>query len=746
MKNTPNYQFPQFENEDLFKKDDFNKAFSEIDSTLKTFDEKIKSVQVIKGDPFRYEDFTPEQLENLKGPQGPQGIQGIQGIQGPIGLTGEKGEIGMSVYEFWLSLGNVGSEADFLSTLKGEQGPTGLTGATGPKGDKGDKGEPGSVEGLEDINKSIIRPNLVKNSKFIGGLTSSNYSMVTRKVTLKPNSKYIFSVNGRANKGEIDDNKHLRVYLYNKDWSYNINVQITSTTDTTGTKVFNTGAYSGEFIIESYYYPKDGDSTGNATVNWFKVEETTTGIATDWCPNVEDIETNIEDINTRIEEVFQSVSNGKGLIASAITDKGVETSNTATFEEMANNISLIETGVSDDTPSEEPPYEWTKPDDWEDILAIAESKKDSVVLYVNGHTEMSVTVTGGSFKVDWGDNTTSSVSNSSATTSKVLSHTYGDPTLKYVVTVSGFTAAEPKFSLNDQVLWVVNNADRTTSFDFSSKYHIRKFDSISAYVTTLKCSNGYIESITANQLYFTSGAFNNCANLKELVTNTFYGTNFTSSADVSSFVDTTSLEKLEASSSSLTYANYLFKGARNFKTLPAIDYSRTTVANYIFQDMHNLKSAKDISFDKLTSAIGMFYYCYDLEEIVNCNFPVLTSFDLFARNNKLKRITGCNIPKVTSISIGYFPVLEEIDLSSATSVTSINIMRCPSLKKITLPNTSTCTSISLRDSSGLSVEELTRIMSELPYVSSGTLSLTGIPNTAYIDTSIARSKGWTVYV
>lgn len=37
-----------------------------------------------KGDPFRYEDFTPEQLEALKvkgdkGDEGPQGIQGIQG-------------------------------------------------------------------------------------------------------------------------------------------------------------------------------------------------------------------------------------------------------------------------------------------------------------------------------------------------------------------------------------------------------------------------------------------------------------------------------------------------------------------------------------------------------------------------------------------------------------------------------------------------------------------------------------------
>ena len=42
-----------------------------------------------------------------------------------------------------------------------------------------------------------------------------------------------------------------------------------------------------------------------------------------------------------LAELFQSVSNGKILIASAITDKGVSTSNTATFQEMATNIGSI---------------------------------------------------------------------------------------------------------------------------------------------------------------------------------------------------------------------------------------------------------------------------------------------------------------------------------------------------------------------------------------------------------------------
>ena len=47
-----------------------------------------------------------------------------------------------------------------------------------------------------------------------------------------------------------------------------------------------------------------------------------------------------------INELFQNVSNGKELIASAITDKGVITSKTDTFQQMANNIRSIAINVT----------------------------------------------------------------------------------------------------------------------------------------------------------------------------------------------------------------------------------------------------------------------------------------------------------------------------------------------------------------------------------------------------------------
>lgn len=56
-----------------------------------------KGEQGPKGDAFTYEDFTPEQLEALKGPRGADGDIGPTGPQGNTGLQGPKGDPGDNV-------------------------------------------------------------------------------------------------------------------------------------------------------------------------------------------------------------------------------------------------------------------------------------------------------------------------------------------------------------------------------------------------------------------------------------------------------------------------------------------------------------------------------------------------------------------------------------------------------------------------------------------------------------------------
>ena len=102
------------------------------------------------GDAFTYEDFTPEQLDNLKGETGDTGPAGPKGDTGDAftysdftpeqlaDLKGEKGDTG--------DTGATGDKGDKGDTgAKGDKGDTGETGATGEKGDTGLKGDTGDT-------------------------------------------------------------------------------------------------------------------------------------------------------------------------------------------------------------------------------------------------------------------------------------------------------------------------------------------------------------------------------------------------------------------------------------------------------------------------------------------------------------------------------------------------------------------------------------------------------------------------
>lgn len=106
-----------------------------------------------KGDPFTYDDFTAAQLAALKGEkgdkgdkgdkgetgeqgvkgdkgeQGEQGQQGVQGVKGDTGATGANGQDGKSAYQIALDNGFVGTQAEWLASLKGDKGDTGASGA-----------------------------------------------------------------------------------------------------------------------------------------------------------------------------------------------------------------------------------------------------------------------------------------------------------------------------------------------------------------------------------------------------------------------------------------------------------------------------------------------------------------------------------------------------------------------------------------------------------------------------------------
>ena len=72
-------------------------------------------------------------------------------------------------------------------------------------------------------------------------------------------------------------------------------------------------------------------------------DQKTQAIVDDVNANFSDVEDAIDQLNDNVSDLFQSVSDGKELIAEAITDKGVTTSATASFSTMADNINSINT-------------------------------------------------------------------------------------------------------------------------------------------------------------------------------------------------------------------------------------------------------------------------------------------------------------------------------------------------------------------------------------------------------------------
>lgn len=82
---------------------------------------------------------------------------------------GPRGDDGLSAYEIWLSLGNEGSEQDFIESLRGKPGTNGIDGRDGSDGKDGTPGAgvkaPVCVAGTQHYWYST-------NGKFLGSTSA----------------------------------------------------------------------------------------------------------------------------------------------------------------------------------------------------------------------------------------------------------------------------------------------------------------------------------------------------------------------------------------------------------------------------------------------------------------------------------------------------------------------------------------------------------------------------------------------
>lgn len=157
----------------------------------------------LKGDPFKYEDFTPEQLAALVGPVGPQGIAGQNGLsafalavqQGYTGsltdwlesLKGEQGATGKSAYDLAVEQGFNGTLSAWLEQLKGADGINGINGQDGVNGQDGKSAYEIAIEqGYAGTKAEWIQSLQGKDGRdgknYV--ITSSDYQAIANKVSI----------------------------------------------------------------------------------------------------------------------------------------------------------------------------------------------------------------------------------------------------------------------------------------------------------------------------------------------------------------------------------------------------------------------------------------------------------------------------------------------------------------------------------------------------------------------------------
>ena len=138
------------ENLEVFKSKYFNmKVLEEIEGTQEIPEQyptwqQLANQKIIEID-SKIEEVTEleEDLENKVESgyfKGEKGDTGEPGQDGTNGVDGQDGADGKSAYQIWLDEGNVGTEQDFLDSLRGEDGINGKDGKDGKDGVNGQDG------------------------------------------------------------------------------------------------------------------------------------------------------------------------------------------------------------------------------------------------------------------------------------------------------------------------------------------------------------------------------------------------------------------------------------------------------------------------------------------------------------------------------------------------------------------------------------------------------------------------------
>ena len=107
-------------------------------------------------------------------------------------------------------------------------------------------------------------------------VTSDNYGFAEQNLYLFAGHQYRLVFNGRISSTALSKGKELRVFVYNKEWTWSTSGFTNSTSDQSITVDFTVPS-DGEYFLQGYLYPGDSDrgnvDYGTATLNWVRVSD-----------------------------------------------------------------------------------------------------------------------------------------------------------------------------------------------------------------------------------------------------------------------------------------------------------------------------------------------------------------------------------------------------------------------------------------------------------------------------------------
>lgn len=256
---------------------------------------------------------------------------------------------------------------------------------------------------------------------------------------------------------------------------------------------------------------------------------------------------------------------------------------------------------------------------------------------------------------------------------------------------------------------------------------------------------GYFSTAGIKRL---SQLFQNCNNLEEIPS--YFDTSSSTHFNLM-FYGCTRLKKIPILSDTSLAADFssMFSFCYSLKEVPLIDTSNGTNFTEMFYGCYSLEKAPLLDTSSGTNFYRMFRDCQALREIPALDTSSGTNFsEMFyncfsLRNNSvfplLDTSSGTNFQSMFQLC-RYISELPALDFSSATNMTN-TFATCRSLSKFSCigPNLS----FSLSDCR-LGPDELNEVYTNLPTVTSKTITVTGNWGTASDNPTIATTKGWTV--